>query len=148
MKVLKLGVVSVVVSILAGCAGNGGGPLVTSRPANRDVHPENTKSVALAALADAYVGAQVMRALDRQDRRIMEETIQRTLESAPAGRQVTWRNPQSGHSGAITPQPGFTDEAGRRCREFAQTVTIEGKTSTSYGAACRRPDGAWRNVRS
>ena len=34
----------------------------------------------------------------------------------------------------------------RHCREFTQTIKIDGKTHESYGTACLRPDGTWQIV--
>ena len=33
------------------------------------------------------------------------------------------------------------DWNGQQCREYQRTVTIDGKTETAYGTACRQPDG-------
>ncbi len=33
---------------------------------------------------------------------------------------------------------------GQQCREYQRTVTIDGKTETAYGTACRQPDGTWK----
>ena len=32
----------------------------------------------------------------------------------------------------------------RHCREFTQTIKIDGKMHESYGTACLRPDGTWQ----
>lgn len=32
----------------------------------------------------------------------------------------------------------------RHCREFTQTIKIDGRTHESYGTACLRPDGTWQ----
>ncbi len=32
----------------------------------------------------------------------------------------------------------------RHCREFTQTVRIDGQAHESYGTACLRPDGSWQ----
>ncbi len=32
----------------------------------------------------------------------------------------------------------------RHCREFTQTIKIDGQTHESYGTACLRPDGTWQ----
>ncbi len=36
------------------------------------------------------------------------------------------------------------DWNGEQCREYQRTVTIDGKTETAYGTACRQPDGTWK----
>jgi len=33
---------------------------------------------------------------------------------------------------------------GRHCREFTQTIRIDGHSQESYGTACLRPDGSWQ----
>lgn len=33
---------------------------------------------------------------------------------------------------------------GRHCREFTQTIRIDGQIKESYGIACMRPDGSWQ----
>jgi len=33
---------------------------------------------------------------------------------------------------------------GRNCREFTQTIRIDGQIKESYGIACLRPDGSWQ----
>lgn len=30
------------------------------------------------------------------------------------------------------------------CREYQQTITIEGRTQQGYGTACLQPDGSWK----
>jgi surface antigen len=68
------------------------------------------------------------------------------LESAPSGKAVTWTNPDNGHSGTVTPIKTYQTAAGQYCREYTQTVTIDGKPQQSYGTACRQPDGSWKIV--
>lgn len=41
----------------------------------------------------------------------------------------------------IGPQP---PEPERHCREFTQTIKIDGQVHESYGTACLRPDGSWQ----
>ena len=38
------------------------------------------------------------------------------------------------------------DWNGQQCREYQRTVTIDGKTETAYGTACRQPDGSWKII--
>lgn len=35
---------------------------------------------------------------------------------------------------------------GQHCREFTQTIKIDGQRHESYGTACLRPDGSWQIV--
>ena len=47
---------------------------------------------------------------------------------------------RNSHSGPHVPV------GGTYCREYQQTVTIDGKQERSYGTACRQPDGTWKIV--
>jgi surface antigen len=74
-----------------------------------------------------------------------------TTPPAPGTAPLPWQTP--GASGTVTaPPPGAPTVApvgstGRpECREFQQTITINGKTEKAYGTACRQADGTWRIV--
>lgn len=108
---------------------------------------DSTLVVVAGAVAGAYLGGQLGRKMDSRDRSYMQDTTQRALSAAPAGQTSRWTNPDSGNSGTITPQPAFTNASGQTCREFQQSVTVEGQTETGYGTACRQEDGTWRVVK-
>jgi surface antigen len=76
----------------------------------------------------------------------MSQTTQQSLETAPSGTTTSWRNPDSGNYGTITPQPAYQSSGGGYCREFQQTVTVGGRQESAYGTACRQPDGTWKVV--
>ncbi|MDA1097443.1 MAG: RT0821/Lpp0805 family surface protein [Proteobacteria bacterium] len=103
-------------------------------------------AVAAGTLLGGFLGSEVGKSLDRADRLAMEKTTQRTLETTPSGDPVSWRNPDSGHSGTVTPQPSYQNASGQYCREYQQTITVNGKTETAYGTACRQPDSSWKIV--
>jgi len=103
--------------------------------------------VAVGTLAGALIGQEIGRSLDRQDRLAMENTAQEALEYKPTNQSSTWRNPDSGHSGTVTPTRTYREPQGRYCREYTQTVMIDGQQQTAYGTACRRPDGTWEIVK-
>ncbi len=105
-------------------------------------------AVAVGTLAGAYVGSEVGKSLDRADRAAMQQTTQSSLETAPSGTTTEWRNPDSGNSGTITPQPAYETTSGQYCREYQQTIVVGGKTEDAYGTACRQPDGTWKIVNS
>ena len=81
--------------------------------------------------------------LDQRDKRMAAEAQQRALETAPTGRPVAWTNPDTGHSGTVTPTRTYHSDRGY-CREFQNTVVIDGKNENAYGTACRQPDGSWK----
>ena len=75
-----------------------------------------------------------------------QQTTQTALETNQAGQTSSWRNPDSGHGGSVTPTRTYRTAQGNNCREYEQTVNIGGKTQTAYGRACRDADGTWRLV--
>lgn len=103
-------------------------------------------AVAIGALAGAFLGNEVGKSLDRADKLAMQNSTQRALETAPSGQAVAWRNPDSGNSGTIVPQPAVQVDSGQYCREYQQTVNVGGKMEQAYGKACRQPDGSWMIV--
>ena len=90
-------------------------------------------------------GVEIGRSMDEVDRLKNDRAVQ-TATAAPIGETITWNNPDSGNSGAVTPTRDGTASSGEYCREFQQTVTIGGKTEEAYGIACRKPDGSWEIV--
>ena len=103
-------------------------------------------AVAAGSLLGAYAGSEIGKSLDNADRIAMQQTTQRSLEATPSGSAASWRNPDSGNSGTVTPQPSYQNAAGQYCREYEQTITVDGRTETAYGTACRQADGSWKIV--
>lgn len=102
--------------------------------------------VAAGTLLGAFIGREVGRSLDAADQQQANQAAHQALETAPSGQAVAWRNPDSGHSGSVTPVRTYEQAQGQYCREYQQTVVVGGKTETAYGTACRQPDGSWRIV--
>jgi surface antigen len=111
--------------LIAGAAGGGGA------------------AIAAGVIGGALVGGLVGNMLDERDKRMAAQSQNRALETTPSGQSVTWNNPDSGHSGSVTPIRTY-QSGGTYCREYQQTVTIGGKQEQSYGTACRQPDGSWK----
>lgn len=103
-------------------------------------------AVAIGALAGAYLGSEVGKSLDNADRLAMRSTSQDALERNQVGQSSTWSNPDSGNSGTVTPTRTYQTASGDPCREYQQTVTIDGKTEQAFGRACRQADGSWKIV--
>jgi len=72
----------------------------------------------------------------------MQRRTQYALERSPSGITSTWNNPKSGNYGTITPSPGYVED-GQYCRPYTQTITVDSKTRTIKGTACRQDDGTW-----
>jgi surface antigen len=103
-------------------------------------------AVAIGALGGAFLGSEIGKSLDKADRLAMANTTHEALETGRSGQPVAWRNPDSGHSGTVTPEPAVQNASGEYCREYTQTVNVGGKTQDAYGRACRQPDGTWKIV--
>ncbi len=149
----KTAIVSVVALSLAACADSGqkqtGGALLGGiggaiAGAQFGQGKGQLAAVAAGTLLGALIGSEVGKSLDRADRAAMAETTQASLETQPSGSTSTWRNPDSGNYGTVTPQPAYQTDSGQYCREYQQTVTVGGQTENAYGTACRQPDGSWK----
>lgn len=103
--------------------------------------------VAVGTLAGALIGQEIGKSLDRADRIEMERTAQYSLEHSRTDETRTWRNPDSGNAGSITPRRTYRTAEGQHCREYQQTVIIGGREQEAYGTACRQPDGSWKIVK-
>jgi surface antigen len=75
-----------------------------------------------------------------------ERTAQNALETSRAGQTSTWRNPDSGHEGTVTPIRTYQTASNQNCREYETTVTIDGRQERAVGRACRQADGTWKIV--
>jgi surface antigen len=101
-------------------------------------------AVAGSVILGGLVGGAIGNRMDAADRREADETAARALETAPSGNTATWQNPDSGHSGTFTPTRTYQTSSGQYCREFQQTIYIDGEEHRAYGTACRQPDGSWQ----
>ena len=102
--------------------------------------------VAAGTLLGAFIGSSIGESLDKADQMYANQTAQKSFESAKSGQTQGWSNPDSGHSGTITPTKTFQTNNGQYCREFTQTIEVAGKKQQGYGTACRQPDGTWKIV--
>jgi surface antigen len=60
--------------------------------------------------------------------------------------RTEWQNPYTGNYGYVTPGEWYDDGYGNDCREFEQTIFIDGRRQLATGTACRQPDGSWEIV--
>lgn len=102
-------------------------------------------ATAAGTLLGALIGHEVGASLDRADL-LAASKAERTAYTAPLGQAIAWNNPESGHSGTITPLRDGQDSSGHYCRQFQQNIVIAGHSQQGYGTACRMPDGSWQVV--
>ena len=100
-------------------------------------------AIATGTLLGAVVGSKIGQYLDDNDRRKMATATQQSLENSQLGQVTSWNNPDSGHSGTVTPLRTFVVNSSP-CREYKQTVMIAGKAEILTGTACRQNNGTWR----
>ena len=96
-------------------------------------------------LLGALAGSEIGSSLDRADQAYAAQATQ-SAYSAPVGQTIRWNNPDSGNYGTITPTRSGTDNGGRVCREYHQTIYVGGKQQSGYGTACQQSDGSWQVV--
>jgi surface antigen len=124
-------------AMLGGAAGAAGGGLIAAAAGG------GTAGIIGGVLLGGLLGGAIGNALDQRDKQMAAEAAQRAFENNRSGAATTWQNPDSGHSGSITPTRTYQGGGGEYCREYQQTVVIGGEKQNSYGTACRRPDGTW-----
>ena len=103
-------------------------------------------STAAGTLLGAFLGSEVGRSLDRADAAHASQAQYQALEYTPSGYSTSWRNPDTGHHGSVTPIETYQSFNGGYCREFQHDAQIGGRTRSVYGTACRTPDGQWQVV--
>lgn len=99
--------------------------------------------VGVGALLGTLVGSSIGQSLDKADL-AYAQTAHQQAYSAPIGQSINWNNPQSGHSGTVTPLRDGRSTNGRYCREYSQTIYVDGKSETGKGTACQNSDGTWQ----
>lgn len=105
----------------------------------------NVAATIAGTVIGGLAGSEMGKSLDKADAAYLRKTQQQAFESNRSGTTSSWKNPDSGASGSITPTRTY-ESNGRHCREYNQTVNIGGKTERAHGTACRTPDGSWQIV--
>lgn len=103
----------------------------------------NKIAIGAGVVAGGFLGNRIGESLDCQDQQYHYDTTQNALETQKTGQSSTWNNPDTGHSGEITPTRTYTSE-GQPCREFTQTIYVDGEYEEIEGTACRHEDGSWK----
>ncbi len=96
----------------------------------------------VGSLVGAFLGGRIGHSMDKQDQMQMKQA----LETAPTGKTVRWRNPDSGNHYAVKTTRTYYHHH-QPCREYVTEAKIGGRTEQIYGKACRKADGSWKVVR-
>jgi len=94
------------------------------------------------ALIGGTLGGIIGNSLDNADRAAYDRASQNAMET---GQPQSWENPETGHYGTVHPHHHYKKD-GKYCREYTQTITVDGKTHEGHGTACRQKDGTWKIV--
>lgn len=103
-------------------------------------------TVAIGVLGGAYLGSEVGKSMDTVDRQKAGSAEQAALESNSDGVSKKWVNPNTKHSGRVTPTRTYQVASGEFCREYEHEIDVDGRNEVVKGTACRQPDGTWRVI--
>ena len=73
-----------------------------------------TAGVVGGALLGQHLGSR----MDKADQFEQQQAAAQAFESAPTGQPVPWNNPDSGHSGQVTPTRTYQRAHGQYCRDY------------------------------
>lgn len=103
-------------------------------------------AVGAGTLLGALAGSEIGKSLDRADM-VYAERAQSKAHNSSIGETITWRNPKNDHGGSVTAvRDGESTETGNYCREYRQTIMIDGSEEVGYGTACQLSDGTWEII--
>ena len=100
--------------------------------------------IAAGVILGGVAGGAIGDMIDDSDKEQAAKAQQQAMANNADGQTTSWTDPSDGHSGTYTPQNTYVGPGGRTCRDFRQTVTIDGNTETAVGTACKMDDGSWR----
>lgn len=87
----------------------------------------------------------ILDALDPADR-AQAEQARATALNGKAKVSVDWKSPTNPLTHGTVVAGPLTDQNGTQCRQYSQTVYLNGVPSISRLTACHQPDGSWANA--
>ncbi|MGB6935432.1 MAG: RT0821/Lpp0805 family surface protein, partial [Xanthobacteraceae bacterium] len=99
----------------------------------------------IGAAVGGLIGNRIGASLDDEDRWRAYAAQMQALEAGPSGAPVAWRNPDDGRYGNVVPGPAYQANSAT-CRQYTETLFIDGSPQTARGTACRNPDGTWTAI--
>ena len=75
-----------------------------------------------------------------QDRFTALKTEYKALESAPGGQELVWQG--NAMTGTVVAAAPF-QVGSQNCRQYRQSVIVQGQTLSATGTACRNESGTW-----
>ena len=80
--------------------------------------------------------------LSADDIELQRQAARRALDDLEDGAVETWKNPDTGYSGAIMPTSSY-EMNGLSCRDFRMTIRAKRNRNLSL-TACKQDDGTWK----
>lgn len=99
-----------------------------------------TAATVLGGVLGGLAGRTIARKLTQKDYGYMNNA---TEQAVSTNSPRSWKNPESGHSGTVTPTGSYVRN-GQKCTNFSQTVSAGGETGSGNATACQMPDGSWQ----
>lgn len=156
-RIVQTSIIALVALSMAGCTrpdggvskqnvGMASGAILGGLAAGKSIGKGSGSTVAAigGTLLGAFIGSSIGKSLDNADLAMMNSTQQQALEYGRDAQPAQWNNPNSGNAGAITPTRTYYANSGQACRQFEQSIIIDGKAESAYGTACRDNSGVWR----
>jgi surface antigen len=95
-------------------------------------------AIVIGSVLGAVVGREIGRDLDDRDR----ACVGHSLELVEIGQKVRWTNEQTHVGYLLTPLAAAKGDA-PGCRRYTLQATLDGRSRTSEGRACRSGEGTW-----
>lgn len=89
----------------------------------------------IGAAAGGILGNIIGKKLSKKQQQVHENTFQSALERNPRGARRNWSADNA--NGWVEPGVTLRHPKGYPCREFTQTIVIDGKTHSFVNRACR-----------
>ncbi len=103
---------------------------------------KSTTEIAFSGKEKTNTETGLLQMANLSDQISYQAALGRILEKSRTGMLNTWKNPQSGQHGTITPTRTIV-ENGIPCREYKSTRVIGGRTQSFKGIACRVGKAQW-----
>ena len=150
----RLGLISVLSAaslMLTGCLGGGPkqdvgavGGAVTGAIVGSALGKGSLGAVAAGAVVGGFIGNEIGTGLDAADRRMAADAEYRALEFGRTGAPVGWRGRSGRYGDVVAGSPYRVNDT--NCRDYTNTIYVDGRPQVARGTACRQPDGTWQPV--
>lgn len=101
---------------------------------------QNTEATLIGTAIGTVLGYIVGNEMDKYDRR----QLNYAYETGPSGQPVSWKNPDTGSSYQVVPQPAYQNSSTNQvCRQAEIMATIDGQPQNTVTTACRNNQGQW-----